>query len=682
MRVVSTASAEARVAGAHPGAARAAAGALALLVPGGVVAGVFLHAATGDQPLTRGVTTWWLMQATAAVSFGGTGAWLAAQRPRLVVGWILLGVGVVQALTFVAIEYGVRTLVAGEVGGTGGLALWASTWGWSASLVVVAAVLPMLLPDGRLPSPAWRPALLLASTAVVTQSLWWSLAPYEAWAPDLAAAGATNPVAVPAVAQPAVQVPVNLLAVGAVLAGVAALITRWRASRGVLRDQLKWILYGLALALLLFAAGFALGPYVTALAMVPLPLACLVAAERHGMWDVDRVISRSLVYGLLTVAVLAVFVATVTVMGGLLGRTTGAPIVGTALVAVLVEPLLRRLRTLVNRLVYGEREDPYAVLSRLGARLEATQDESAVTERLLPDVAAAVAGSLRLPYAALELADGSLVEHGTATSRLEAMPLTYGDHDVGRLVVGIGVRGLGRRESRALGDLAGQAAVAAHTVLLTRDLHRSREALVSAREEERRRLYRDLHDGLGPSLAALALQVETARDLVGDDPGRAAGVLDRALPRLKDVVGDVREVVTGLRPPALDDLGLEGALRELVARFASGTTTVDLGTDPLGDLPAAVEVAAYRITAEALTNAARHSGASRVLVRLERRPDALLLRVEDDGHGFEQPERRGVGLESMRARASELGGTCTITSGPARRGTVVAVCLPTGGVAT
>ena len=197
-------------------------------------------------------------------------------------------------------------------------------------------------------------------------------------------------------------------------------------------------------------------------------------------------ISRSLVYGLLTVAMLAVFVATVAVLGGLLGRTTGAPIVATALVAVLVEPLLRQLRALVNRLVYGDREDPYAVLSRLGARLEAAEDESAVTERLLPHVAAAVAGSLRLPYAALELGDGSRVEHGTPTSRLAAMPLTYGDHDVGRLVVGVGAGGLGRRESRALDHLAGQAA-AAHSVLLARDPHHSREALVSAREEERRR---------------------------------------------------------------------------------------------------------------------------------------------------------------------------------------------------
>jgi two-component system, NarL family, sensor kinase len=184
-----------------------------------------------------------------------------------------------------------------------------------------------------------------------------------------------------------------------------------------------------------------------------------------------------------------------------------------------------------------DREDPYAVLSRLGARLEAAEDESAVTERLLPHVAAAVAGSLRLPYAALELGDGSRVEHGTSTSRLAAMPLTYGDHDVGRLVVGVGAGGLGRRESRALDHLAGQAA-AAHWVLLARDPHHSREALVSAREEERRRLYRDLHDGLGPSLAALALQVETARDLIDDDPGRAAGVPDRAFPRLKGVVGE------------------------------------------------------------------------------------------------------------------------------------------------
>jgi signal transduction histidine kinase len=251
------------------------------------------------------------------------------------------------------------------------------------------------------------------------------------------------------------------------------------------------------------------------------------------------------------------------------------------------------------------------------------------------------------------------VARGDRPSAVTQLPLVYAGTDVGRLLVTARPDGPGGRDSHALAALAEQAAVAVHTVVLARDVRRSRELAVAAREEERRRLYRDLHDGLGPSLAALALQVETARDLVGTDADRAGRLLDRVGAHLKDTVTEVRTVVHGLRPPALDDLGLADALRELGGRF-DGPMSVDVTVDAGTELPAAVEVAAYAITSEALANAARHAGAGSASVRLERDAGWLVVAVTDDGCGLRPDARPGVGLVSMRRRAEELGGTLEV----------------------
>jgi signal transduction histidine kinase len=209
--------------------------------------------------------------------------------------------------------------------------------------------------------------------------------------------------------------------------------------------------------------------------------------------------------------------------------------------------------------------------------------------------------------------------------------------------------------------------------MLARESRRSRELVVVAREEERRQLRRDLHDGVGPSIASLALQVETARDLAAEDPEAAVALLARLAPRINAVVGDVRALVHELRPPTLDELGLTAAVRELAARL-SGTTAVTVESDDLGALPAAVEVATYRITGEAVTNAVRHSGATAVTVSLARDEEALLVTVRDDGHGLGPPNADGVGLGSMRARTEELGGTFTFVTG--ETGTTVTARLP------
>jgi signal transduction histidine kinase len=642
-----------------------------------VLAGVALHLVNAGTETARGITDWWVMGSVGSTAYGLAGVRLTVMRPRLSIGWVLLLVGVLQGVCLVTAEYGVlavdRSLPAA------GLALWVTTWTWAPSLVVLGAVLPLLVPDGRLPTRTFRPALALSALAVVVTVVQWALSPYDGWAPALATLGVRNPVAVGWVTGPVASAVVVVTLVPAVGFAIAGLAVRWRRAHGEDRQQLKWILFGVALSLVLFALGFALGPLLTALAMLPFPVACLVAVQRHGLWDVEVVISRSLVYGALTLCVVAGYIAFVGLLGGLLGRGTGAPLVATALVAVAAEPLHRRLRVGVNRLLHGDRDDPFAALARLGAELESAKDATTVTEQVLPKALSSLARTLRLWHAAVELLDGLVVATGDRSGPFEELPLTYGGEVVGSLVLSGPTSRLSRADRRLLASLSRQLGVAAHGLLLEREVLRSRALLVTATEEQRRRLYRELHDGVGPSLAALALQVETARDQVRDDPARAMSMLDAVLPRLRGTVDDVRTVIHGLRPPALDNLGLAEALRELGGRFSGPRLSVRVDASDVDGLAAATEVAAYRIVSEALANAARHAGATAVTVRVTRREDALTIVIEDDGSGFDpHAVQAGTGLASMRQRAAELRGDLSVGPRPGASGTRVVARLPVG----
>jgi signal transduction histidine kinase len=305
------------------------------------------------------------------------------------------------------------------------------------------------------------------------------------------------------------------------------------------------------------------------------------------------------------------------------------------------------------------------------------EDPTVVGEELLPRLVRSTAASLHLSYVAVRLEDGTAVEHGTPGGSVEELPLTYAGARVGTMGV-VSPTGPLRRGTRVrLDRLAGQVAVAAHSVLLANHLRASREEAVGAREEERRRLYRDLHDGLGPSLAALALTVEVARESLDADPGRTGRLLDRALPALRGTVSEVRSVVHGLRPPALDDLGLVGAVHELAGSFAGPGLRVRVETDgDMGGLPAATEVATYRIVAEALTNASRHADAREVVLSLRREGDHVQVSVEDDGRGLSADDSPGIGLASMASRAEEAGGTFRVQRGSRGRGTLVHAVLP------
>lgn len=473
-----------------------------------------------------------------------------------------------------------------------------------------------------------------------------------------------------------------------------------RVSSPVQRQQIKWVVFGMSAAFAGFVginmalaalgaeaptsqralAAYLIGyAFVGYLAVLLIPLAIGIAVLRHRLFDVDLVINRALVYGALTGLVVGIYVLVVGELGALLQARGNFVIslLAAGLVAVLFAPLRDRLQRGVNHLMYGERDEPYTVLSRLGQRLEATLAPDAV----LPTVVRTVAEALKLPYAAIEVVRSDGFEAAAVTGKPVEdplrLPLVYGGETVGRLVLGPRARGeaFASADRRLLDDLARQIGAAVHAARLTADLQRSRERLVTAREEERRRLRRDLHDGLGPQLAAQTLKAGSARSIYPRDPAAADALLSELESDMEAALSDVRRLVYDLRPPALDELGLSGAIREAAAQYATEGLSISVrAPEHPSPLPAAVEVAAYRIAQEALTNVVRHAEASVCLVRLSL-DDGLELEITDDGAGLPKERRAGVGLSSMRERAEELGGTCTVEPSPSK-GTRVLARLP------
>lgn len=349
----------------------------------------------------------------------------------------------------------------------------------------------------------------------------------------------------------------------------------------------------------------------------------------------------------------------------------------TGIVALAVQPVRTHVQRLANVLLYGARDEPYAVTARLGERLESALPPAAV----LPTVVSTVAADLKLPYVAIMLdrADGR-VEVGAATgvqpegSTLE-LPLFYQGERIGSLVAAPrpGEAHLAASDRRLLTDLARQIGMAAHAVRLAGALQRAREDLVTAREEERRRLRRDLHDGLGPELAAIAMLGDAARGALRHEPDEADALLVELTEQARATIGNVRRLIHALRPPVLDDLGLLVALQALAMSLGiSGPAIVIRAPKMLPSMPAAVEVAAYRIVQEAVTNAVKHAAARQCAIDLTWRGDVLAIRVVDDGCGVPADRVAGVGLASMRERAEELGGRFEMMSG-ADGGTVVMV---------
>ncbi len=417
-------------------------------------------------------------------------------------------------------------------------------------------------------------------------------------------------------------------------------------------------------------------------------MAAAIAILRYRLYDIDLIINRTLVYSALMAGVAGLYGLVVGALGAVFQARGNwfVSLVATGMAAILVQPMRDWLQRLVNHVMYGERDDPYAVLAGLSRRLEG----SLSPEATLPAVVETVAAALKLPYVAIALKqEGDFkieASYGLAGEKPVQLPLIYQGEMVGQLRLSTRAPNelFTPGEERLLRDIARPIGVTAHTVILTRDLRRlaedlqrSREALVLGREEERRRLRRDLHDDLGPQLASLKLNLDVARNLVRRDPEAAETLLLDLRSQSQAAIADIRRLVFDLRPPALDELGLIGAVREYVRQISSqGSLQIGLDSpEGLPPLPAAVEVAAYRIIREALTNFVRHSQGRNGRVKIRANGRYLQVEVQDDGLGLPEAIRPGVGLNSMRERAVELGGACTIEALP-QGGTRVFARLP------
>jgi signal transduction histidine kinase len=426
---------------------------------------------------------------------------------------------------------------------------------------------------------------------------------------------------------------------------------------------------------------------VLTLVSLLIPLGLTVAILRYRLWDFDVIVNRSLVYGLLSLLLLGVYSALVLGLGALAQTLTSTvrALVATGVVAILFQPLRLWLQRGINHLFYGWRDEPYRALAQLGHRLASTLAPSAV----LPVIAETVGQTLRVPYVAITVAPADAATgrtpapaavYGSQTANVLRLPLSYQQSTVGELWLAPRApdETFTAADIQLLADLARQIGIAVHAVQLTYDLQKSRERLVLAREEERRRLRRDLHDGLGPTLAALALKADTVGDLVPTEPEQAQALARELDGDIRATIGEIRRLVYALRPPTLDELGLLAALHECAEQYrdVTGAPAITLTLpSSLPPLPAAVEVAVLRITQEAMTNAVRHSAARTCAIQIGCTADALTLTITDDGIGLPQQVHAGVGLRSMRERAEELGGTCAIACGPAG-GARVDVLLP------
>ncbi len=472
-----------------------------------------------------------------------------------------------------------------------------------------------------------------------------------------------------------------------IIIGVYAQVYRYRRISTLQdRQQTKWFVFGLVIWLafsILISIPFAILQNLPAGAPEPwwsplsqlswfislmlLPLTFTIAILRYRLWDIDLLISRTLVYGALTAVIIGLYIL---IVGGFseIFQSSGnlfVSLFATGLIAVLVQPLRERLQRAVNRLVYGERDNPILVLNKLGERLEAT----VAPESILPTVVESISQALRLPYVAVMLKEGTefiLAAEcgGKPASNLtcELFPLNYQSEPIGQILVSrrAGEDSFTPDEKTLLQNIGRQVSVAAYAVQVTRDLQRSRERLVTAREEERRRLRRDLHDGLGPTLASLTLKLDAARNQLKQNPVETEALLIELKSQTQSAIEDIRRLVYNLRPPALDELGLFSAVQEYATNHLRAGLAVRIerqGNFP--KLPAAVEVAAYRIVCEALTNVSKHSQGTECEVRLAFN-GALQIDVQDNGFGLPEGTHAGVGISSMRERAAELGGTFAI----------------------
>jgi signal transduction histidine kinase len=609
------------------------------------------------------VESYLVTNAAMGAGFAACGVVVARHRSANPIGWLFLAFGLAHLTTAATVPVGAYGAAHGWPLGVLRAVVTVFFLAWPFGIGLFLPLALQLFPTGRPVSPRWRPVLWFTVVAGAGFAFWLGTGPEGI---TLAGRELTSYLGWE---QPAWLEAANLTMLAAYLAAIAGLVVRYRRGDDLMRRQLLWLLLAVIAMIVVNWPRWVLNDedgILLLLAVPSIPLAVTIAIVRDQLFDIRLVVSRAVLYGMLTVGVAAAYAALVTVLDRLL-RGAGAPVTATVLIALAFNPARQRMQRVVDRAFYGTRGDPVRAVSAVGRRL-AGDDLAGVLD--------AVRDALRLPFAALRRGDAEIAASGQPPPTLHAVPLEYRGERIGDLVVGVrgGERGPSGADLAVLGLLATPLAVALHATHLSAQLQESRERLVTAAEEERRRLHRELHDSLGPALTGAAFKADAVGNQVVAQPERAIELSAELGGQIRDAIADIRRLVYGLRPPALDELGLVGAVRRFAGQLQADVH-IDVDADDPPALPAAVEVAAYRIAAEAITNVVRHSGGRRAVLSLRADAEALRLFVTDDGPPGE-PWRPGVGLRSITERAAEVGGRCE--AGPTSHGGRVAAVLPLG----
>ncbi len=574
----------------------------------------------------------------AFLGYSLVGALIVIRRPQNRVGWIFLASGLflqLWAFSYWFATYGLMV----RPGSLPVAKLMAWTFGWTVIVGIGLAFTFLLLvfPTGRLPSSRWRPVAWFAAVAVLVAGVTWATNP----GPLEPFGEVTNPVGIAAVGRLDLPGLGWVLTVLAVVASAVSLIVRYIRSAGVERRQIQWFAYAAALmGLALVTTSIAsesewrpiglIADVLFPLAIVALPAAAYVAIFKHDLYDLDIVVSRTVNLGLLTALITGTYVAVVVGVGALVG-TAGEPnlalsVLATAIVAVAFQPARSRVQRLANRLVYGERATPYEVLAEFSHRMGDAIDAEAV----LPQMTRIVTDGTGAVTAEVWLVVGSELHRVSSSSPHEQRRVTVqmageqipvlpeASQKVsiryqGRLLGVITLvmppgRALTRTENRLLTDLAAQAGLVLSNVRLVEEVKASRQRIVSAQDQERRRIERDIHDGVQQRLVALSLALQMTATRVGhDSPEAVIESLEDASAEARETLAELRRLARGIHPAIVTEGGLVAALESLAER---APVPVDLRAPDTGRLTAAVEVTVYYVVAEALTNAVKHAGAS------------------------------------------------------------------------
>jgi signal transduction histidine kinase len=636
----------------------------------------------------------------AFAAFPVVGAVIASRRPDSWIGWIFLGIGLSFGFASLSTSYADYALLTkhGSVPG-GGVASWASSWAWSPAIVLTFTFLLLLFPTGRLPSRRWRPVAWLSGLAMAITVIPVAVAAWPIQGPILTRIEEDAPEA----ASAAFKVAFNVQVIGILLmfalgiASAVSLVLRMRRASGEERAQLRWFAFAglfVVVAIILNSPLFDVGGNVLPLvAITLLPIAAGIAVLKYRLYDIDVVINKAVVFGALAVFITAIYAAIVAGIGTLVGERGSVVLsaAAAAVVAVAFQPLRQRAQHLANRLVYGKRATPYEVLSDFSHRVAGSYS----TEDILPRMAQIVAAGTGARRAEVWLAvgpelrlaavwpDGEVREQRLPLSGSEVPAIESADHAFpvrhqGELLGALSVAmaptdPLTPAQAELLEGLASQAGLVLRNVRLIEEVRASRRRLVTAQDQERRRLERNLHDGAQQQLVALAMKVRLAEGLAEKDPPKAREMLSQVGKEMQDALGDLRDLARGIYPPLLADQGLTVAL-EAQARKAAVPVVVE--ATEIGRYPQEVEAAVYFCCLEALQNVAKYAGATQASVRLAATDGDLRFEVTDDGEGFDPASTPlGSGLQNMVDRLAALGGTVEIRSSPGS-GTTVSGRIP------